>query len=176
MPILTACTTSADAGWVSVGTDHDTSSFVVQTIRHWWFTMGCERSPKATELTITADGGGSNGYRVRLWKLELSRLAKETGLRIRVSHFPPGTSKWNKIEHRLFSFITMNWRGRPLISHEVIVQLIAGTRTRSGLKVRSELDTNSYPKGLVVSDADFSTIAIEPDEFHGEWNYSIGSA
>jgi hypothetical protein len=164
----------ADEGWVSVGTDHDTSAFAVQTIRRWWFTMGRARYPKATELTITADGGGSNGYRVRLWKLELSRLARETGLRIRVSHFPPGTSKWNKIEHRLFSFITMNWRGRPLISHEVIVQLIANTKTRSGLKVRSEIDTNSYPKGLVVSDADFSTIMIEPDEFHGEWNYSIG--
>jgi hypothetical protein len=164
----------ADEGWVSVGTDHDTSAFAVQTIRRWWFTMGRQRYPKATELTITADGGGSNGYRVRLWKLELSRLAKETGLRIRVLHFPPGTSKWNKIEHRLFSFITMNWRGRPLISHEVIVQLIASTKTRSGLKVRSEIDSNSYPKGLVVSDADFSTIEIKPDRFHGEWNYSIG--
>ena len=164
----------ADEGWVSVGTDHDTSAFAVQTIRRWWFTMGRQRYPKATELMITADGGGSNGYRVRLWKLELSRLAKEIGLRIRVSHFPPGTSKWNKIEHRLFSFITMNWRGRPLISHEVIVQLIASTKTRSGLKVRSEIDTNSYPKGMVVSDADFSTIEIRPDRFHGEWNYSIG--
>ena len=164
----------ADEGWVSVGTDHDTSAFAVQTIRRWWFTMGRQRYPKASELTITADGGGSNGYRVRLWKLELSRFAKETGLRIRVLHFPPGTSKWNKIEHRLFSFITMNWRGRPLISHEVIVQLIASTKTRSGLKVRSEIDTNSYPKGLVVSDADFSTIEIKPDKFHGEWNYSIG--
>ena len=164
----------ADEGWVSVGTDHDTSAFAVQTIRRWWFSMGRARYPKATELTITADGGGSNGYRVRLWKLELSRLAQETGLRIRVSHFPPGTSKWNKIEHRLFSFITMNWRGRPLISHEVIVQLIASTKTRSGLKVRSEIDTNSYPKGMVVSDADFSTIEIKADKFHGEWNYSIG--
>jgi Rhodopirellula transposase DDE domain len=122
----------ADEGWVSVGTDHDTSAFAVQTIRRWWFTMGSQRYPKATELTITADGGGSNGYRVRLWKLELSRLARETGLHIRVCHFPPGTSKWNKIEHRLFSFITMNWRGRPLVSHEVIVQLIASTKTRSG--------------------------------------------
>ena len=163
-----------DEGWVSVGTDHDTSAFAVQTIRRWWFTMGHQRYPKATELTITADCGGSNGYRARLCKLELSRLSKETGLRIRVSHFPPGTSKWNKIEHRLFSFITMNWRGRPLISHEVVVQLIAGTKTRSGLKVRSEIDTNSYPKGLVVSDADFSTIQIKADKFHGEWNYSIG--
>jgi hypothetical protein len=163
----------ADEAWVSVGTDHDTSAFAVQTIRRWWFSMGKLRYPKATELTITADGGGSNGYRVRLWKLELSRLAQETGLCIHVSHFPPGTSKWNKIEHRLFSFITMNWRGRPLISHEVIVNLIASTKTRSGLKVQSEIDTNSYPKGLVVSDADFSAIKMEPDEFHGEWNYSI---
>jgi hypothetical protein len=163
----------ADEGWVSVGTDHDTSAFAVQTIRRWWFSMGQLRYPKATELTITADGGGSNGYRVRLWKLELSRLAQETGLRIHVSHFPPGTSKWNKIEHRLFSFITMNWRGHPLISHEVIVNLIASTKTRSGLKVHSEIDTNSYPKGQVVSDADFSAIKIELDELHGEWNYSI---
>jgi len=163
----------ADEGWVSVGTDHDTSAFAVQTIRRWWFSMGRARYPKATELTITADGGGSNGYRVRLWKLELGRLAKETGLRIRVCHFPPGTSKWNKIEHRLFSFITMNWRGRPLISHEVIVQLIASTKTRSGLKVRSEIDANSYPKGLVISDADFAKIKLEPEVFHGEWNYSL---
>ena len=163
----------ADEGWVSVGTDHDTSAFAVQTIRRWWFSMGRARYPKATELTITADGGGSNGYRVRLWKLELGRLARETGLRIRVCHFPPGTSKWNKIEHRLFSFITMNWRGRPLISHEVIVQLIATTKTRSGLKVRSEIDANSYPKGLVISDSDFAKIKIEPDKFHGEWNYSL---
>jgi hypothetical protein len=163
----------ADEAWVSVGTDHDTSAFAVQTIRRWWFSMGRLRYPNTTELTITADGGGSNGYRVRLWKLELSRLAQETGLRIHVSHFPPGTSKWNKIEHRLFSFITMNWRGRPLISHEVIVNLIASTKTRSGLNVHSEIDTNSYPKGLVVSDAEFSAIKIEPDEFHGEWNYSI---
>ena len=163
----------ADEGWVGVGTDHDTSAFAVQTIRRWWLAMGRARYPKATELTITADGGGSNGYRVRLWKLELSRLASETGLRIRVCHFPPGTSKWNKIEHRLFSFITMNWRGRPLISHEVIVNLIANTKTRSGLRVRSEIDTNSYPKGLVISDAEFATIKINPAKFHGEWNYSI---
>ena len=163
----------ADEGWVSVGTDHDTSAFAVQTIRRWWFTMGCERYPEAKELTITADGGGSNGYRVRLWKLELSRLAQETGLRIRVCHFPPGTSKWNKIEHRLFSFITMNWRGRPLVSHEVIVQLIASTKTRSGLTVRSEIDSNSYPKGVVVTDAEFAGIKLDLDTFHGEWNYSI---
>lgn len=166
----------ADEGWVSVGTDHDTSAFAVQTIRRWWFTMGRARYPQAHELTITADGGGSNGSRVRLWKLELSRLAQETGLRIRVCHFPPGTSKWNKIEHRLFSFITMNWRGRPLVSHEVIVKLIANTTTRSGLTVRAELDTNSYPKGLVVSNAEFDAINIVRDDFHGDWNYSIEPA
>ena len=164
----------ADEGWVSVGTDHGTSAFAVQTIRRWWFIMGRPRYPQARELTITADGGGSNGSRVRLWKLELSRLAQETGLTIRVCHFPPGTSKWNKIEHRLFSFITMNWRGRPLISHEVIVQLIANTTTRTGLTVRSEIDTNSYPKGLMVSDATFDAINIVRDDFHGDWNYSIG--
>jgi Rhodopirellula transposase DDE domain len=165
----------ADQGWVSVGTDHDTAAFAVQTIRRWWFSMGQPRYPKARELTITADGGGSNGHRVRLWKLELSRLAAETGLNIRVCHFPPGTSKWNKIEHRLFSFITMNWRAKPLVSHEVIVNLIAATKTRSGLSVRAELDTNSYPKGIVVSDADFATVQIDPDEFHGDWNYLIRS-
>ena len=163
----------ADEGWVSVGTDHDTSAFAVQTIRRWWFTMGQQRYPQAKELTITADGGGSNGYRVRLWKLELSRLATETGLTIRVCHFPPGTSKWNQIEHRLFSFITMNWRGQPLVSHEVIVNLIAATKTRSGLTVRSAIDSNSYPKGVVVSDADFAAIKIAAADFHGEWNYSI---
>ncbi len=164
---------AADEAWVSVGTDHDTSAFAVQTIRRWWLSMGVDRYPQAKQLVITADGGGSNGHRVRLWKLELSRLAKETGLDIQVHHFPPGTSKWNKIEHRLFSFITMNWRGRPLISHEVIVSLIASTKTRSGLKVRAELDTADYPKGLTVSDADLSAINIERNEFHGDWNYCI---
>jgi len=137
----------ADDAWVSVGTDHDTAAFAVQTIRRWWFGMGCQRYPQAKQLIITADGGGSNGHRVRLWKLELSRLAQETGLDIQVCHFPPGTSKWNKIEHRLFSFITMNWRGRPLISHEVIVNLIASTKTRSGLSVRAELDNAKLPQG-----------------------------
>ena len=156
----------ADEAWVSVGTDHDTSAFAVQTIRRWWFSMGVQRYPEAKQLVITADGGGSNGHRVRLWKLELSRLAQETGLDIEVHHFPPGTSKWNKIEHRLFSFITMNWRGRPLISHEVIVNLIASTKTRSGLAVRAELDTAEYPKGLAVTDADLSAINIERNEFH----------
>jgi len=163
----------ADEAWVSVGTDHDTSAFAVQTIRRWWFSMGSKRYPEAKQLVITADGGGSNGHRVRLWKLELSRLAQETGLDIEVHHFPPGTSKWNKIEHRLFSFITMNWRGRPLVSHEVIVNLIASTKTRSGLKVRAELDNAQYPKGMTVSDADFATIKIERNEFHGDWNYCI---
>ena len=137
--------------------------------------MGKERYPEATQLVITADGGGSNGHRVRLWKLELSRLAQETGLDIEVHHFPPGTSKCNKIEHRLFSFITMNWRGRPLISHEVIVNLIASTKTRSGLTVRAELDTAQYPKGLVISDAELATVKIERNEFHGDWNYRIRS-
>ena len=163
----------ADQAWVSVGTDHDTSAFAVQTIRRWWFSMGVQRYPQAKQLLITADGGGSNGHRVRLWKRELSRLAQETGLDIRVHHFPPGTSKWNKIEHRLFSFITMNWRGQPLISHEVIVKLIANTKTRSGLTVRAELDTAQYPKGVAVSDADLSAINIERNEFHGDWNYCI---
>ncbi len=166
----------ADEAWVSVGTDHDTSAFAVQTIRRWWLSMGKERYPQAKQLVITADGGGSNGHRVRLWKLELSRLAQEIGLDIEVHHFPPGTSKWNKIEHRLFSFITMNWRGRPLISHEVIVNLIASTKTRSGLTVRAELDTAEYPKGLVISDAELETVKIERNEFHGDWNYRIRSS
>jgi Rhodopirellula transposase DDE domain len=165
----------ADQGWVSVGTDHDTAAFAVQTIRRWWYAMGQPRYPKARELTITADGGGSNGHRVRLWKLELGRFAQEAGLNIRVCHFPPGTSKWNKIEHRMFSFITMNWRAQPLISHEVIVNLIAGTRTKSGLAVHAELDTSSYPKGVVVTDAELATVRIEPDKFHGDWNYRVRS-
>jgi hypothetical protein len=165
----------ADQGWVSVGTDHDTAAFAVQTIRRWWYAMGKPRYPKARELTITADGGGSNGHRVRLWKLELGRFAQEAGLNIRVCHFPPGTSKWNKIEHRMFSFITMNWRAQPLVSHEVIVNLIAGTRTKSGLTVHAELDSNSYPKGVVVTDAELATVNIELDTFHGDWNYRIRS-
>ena len=163
----------ADEAWVSVGADHDTSAFAVQTIRRWWFNMGIKRYPQAKQLVITADGGGSNGHRVRLWKFELSRLAQETGLDNEVHHFPPGTSKWNKIEHRLFSFITMNWRGRPLISHEVIVNLIASTKTRSGLKVRAELDNADYPKGIIVSDDDFDAIKIDRNDFHGDWNYCI---
>jgi hypothetical protein len=162
-----------NAGWVSLGIDHDTASFAVNAIRRWWQTMGQARYPKATRLMITADGGGSNGARVRLWKLELQRLADELGLAITVCHLPPGTSKWNKIEHRLFSFITQNWRGKPLISHQVIVQLIAATTTRTGLKVRCELDPNSYPAGIKVADADFDCINLQRHDFHGEWNYTI---
>ena len=164
---------AADEGWVSVGTDHDTAAFAVQTIRRWWQTMGRSAYGGARELLITADGGGSNGSRVRLWKLELQRLADEIGLSIRVCHFPPGTSKWNKIEHRLFSFISMNWRGQPLISHEVMINLIANTRTRTGLQVHAELDAAPYPKGLKVSDAEFDAINLVRDAFHGEWNYTI---
>ncbi len=160
-------------GWVSVGTDHDTASFAVSTIRRWWFRMGQELYPGARELLITADGGGSNGSRVRLWKLELQKLANELGIPIRVSHFPPGTSKWNKIEHRLFSYISMNWRGKPLVSHETIVNLIATTTTRKGLKVRAELDSGHYPKGIKVTDEEFETVRILREDFHGEWNYSI---
>jgi hypothetical protein len=159
--------------WVSVGTDHDTASFAVATIRRWWFAMGRAAYPAARELTIMADGGGSNGSRVRLWKLELQQLADELGLTIRVSHFPPGTSKWNKIEHRLFSFISLNWRGQPLVSHEVIVALIAATTTQKGLQVRAAIDNASYEKGIKISDEQFATIRITRDEFHGDWNYMI---
>ena len=163
----------ANEAWVSVGVDHDTAAFAVESIRRWWTSMGAPLYPDATRLLVTADGGGSNGSRVRLWKLELQKLADETGLEIAVCHFPPGTSRWNRIEHRLFSAITQNWRGKPLVSHEVIVKLIAATTTRTGLKVRSELDTNVYPKGVTVSDADMATLLISRDEFHGEWNYSF---
>lgn len=164
---------ASNTGWVSVGTDHDTASFAVETIRRWWNTMGKQRYPAASELMITADGGGSNGSRVRLWKLELQKLADEINIPIYISHLPPGTSKWNKIEHRLFSYISMNWRGQPLVSHEVIVNLIAGTTTRKGLKVHAELDRSLYPSGIKVSDAEFENIRITRNEFHGEWNYRI---
>ena len=163
----------ADKGWVSVGTDHDTATFAVQTIRRWWHVVGSQAYPNAQELLITADGGGSNGGRVRLWKLELQGLADEIGIPISVCHYPPGTSKWNKIEHRLFSFITMNWRGEPLISHEVMLSLIANTKTKTGLSVKAELDNSKYPKGIKVPDAEFTSINIIRDDFHGEWNYSI---
>jgi len=162
-----------NSAWVSVGTDHDTATFAVSTIRRWWFSMGRDLYPEAQKLVITADGGGSNGSRVRLWKVELQKLANELNIPIYVSHFPPGTSKWNKIEHRLFSFISMNWRGKPLVSHETIVNLIAATTTRKGLKVRAELDSSHYPKGIKVTDEELKAIQIKRDEFHGEWNYSI---
>ena len=162
-----------NSAWVSVGTDHDTATFAVSTIRRWWFSMGRDLYPEAKKLVITADGGGSNGSRVRLWKVELQKLANELNIAIYVSHFPPGTSKWNKIEHRLFSFISMNWRGKPLISHETIVNLIAATTIRKGLKVRAELDSSHYPKGIKVTDEELKAIQIKRDEFHGEWNYAI---
>ena len=162
-----------DAGWVSVGMDHDTSAFAVQSIRRWWAEVGRPRYPGATRLVITADGGGSNGSRVRLWKRELQRLANELGLDIVVHHLPPGTSKWNKIEHRLFSFITMNWKAQPLISYRVIVDLISATTTKTGLTVRCELDSNAYPKGIVVSDQEIAEINITRDAFLGDWNYTI---
>jgi hypothetical protein len=162
-----------DEGWVSVGTDHDTAAFAVQTIRRWWFVIGSQVYPNAKDLLITADGGGSNGSRVRLWKLELQGLADEIGIPVRVCHYPPGTSKWNKIEHRLFSFITMNWRGEPLVSHEVMLNLIASTKTKTGLSVKVELDKREYPKGIKVSDLALASINLERDGFHGDWNYSI---
>jgi transposase len=162
-----------DSGWVSVGVDHDTATFAVGSIRGWWKSMGQAEYLRARRVLITADGGGSNGSRVRLWKVELQKLAKETGLAISVCHLPPGTSKWNRIEHRLFSFISQNWRGRPLVSHEVIVNLIAATTTKTGLSVRCQLDTNAYPAGLKVSDEEMADIQIQHDDFHGEWNYTI---
>jgi transposase len=162
-----------NAGWVSVGIDHDTASFAVNAIRRWWQTMGQSRYPDARSLTITADGGGSNGSRLRLWKIELQKLADELGLAITVCHLPPGTSKWNKIEHRLFSFITQNWRGKPLISHQVIVQLIAATTTKNGLDVRAEIDPNTYEAGIVVKDVQLAAINLSRHDFHGEWNYTI---
>lgn len=167
---------SADNGWVSVGNDGDTAQFAVETIRRWWTGVGAPAYPNATQLLITADAGGSNGYRLRLWKQELAALATETGLAITVCHMPPGTSKWNKIEHRLFSHITMNWAGQPLTSHEVAVNLIAGTTTRSGLSVHAERDTNTYPRGIKITDRDMKTLIhdhVAPHEFHGEWNYTI---
>lgn len=166
----------ANQAWVSVGSDHDTASFAVESIRRWWESMGTQCYPKATRLLICADGGGSNGHRVRLWKKELQSLAQKTGLIITVCHLPPGTSKWNKIEHRLFSHMTMNWRGRPLISHEVIIELIAKTTTAAGLLVRAARDAASYPLKTVVSDEEMNAINIERDAFHGDWNYSISPA
>ena len=164
---------AANTGWVNVGTDGDTAAFAVESIRRWWQAAGQPGYPDATRLLITADAGGSNGYRTRAWKAGLAALAAETGLDITVCHFPPGTSKWNRIEHRLFSHITMNWRGRPLTSHEVIVQTIAATTTRTGLRVRAELDTGSYPTGVRISDQQMAALAITRHDFHGDWNYCL---
>jgi hypothetical protein len=160
-------------GWVSVGIDHDTARFAAASIRRWWQEMGSPRYPGATELMITADGGGSNSSRNRLWKVALQALADDLSLMLRVCHFPPGTSKWNKIEHRLFCFITKNWRGRPLTSYEVIVNLIANTTTETGLTVRAALDTNEYETGIEVSDEQLASVKLTPAKFHGEWNYTI---
>jgi hypothetical protein len=165
-----------NAGWVSVGTDHDTACFAVNAIRLWWLRMGKDRYPKPERLMITADGGGSNGHRVRLWKVELQKLANELGIPITVCHLPPGTSKWNKIEHKMFSFITINWRGKPLRSYQTIVQLISATTTKTGLKVRAELDTNKYQKGIVVPDDQFDALNLLRHDFHGDWNYTLSPA
>ncbi|MBT9142608.1 MAG: hypothetical protein DDT29_01002 [Dehalococcoidia bacterium] len=164
---------TANVGWVNVGTDNDTAEFAVESIRRWWGKMGKEHYPEAKELLITADCGGSNGYRIRLWKIELQSFANQTGLKITVCHFPPGTSKWNKIEHRMFSHISMNWRGKPLIDHEVIVNLIGSTTTKQGLFIHAELDANNYPKGIKISDAELKNVNVVKAEFHGEWNYTI---
>ena len=164
---------AANTGWVSVGVDHDTAEFAVETIRRWWNRMGSRAYPQAKKLLITADGGGSNGSRCRLWKVELQRLADEIGLSISVCHFPPGTSKWNKIEHRMFCHITENWRGRPLVSREVVVNLIGGTKTKTGLEIRSELDGGNYPIAREVTDQQMDGLSIKRERFHGEWNYTI---
>jgi hypothetical protein len=169
--------TAADTGWVSVGTDHDTAAFAVETIRRWWQSAGPTCYPQASRLLITADGGGSNGYRTRLWKTELAALAADTAVQITVCHLPPGTSKWNKIEHRLFSHISMNWRGRPLTSHDVIVQSIAATTTRTGLSVHAELDTTAYPTGVKIPDAQMNALhdtgTLRHHDWHPEWNYTL---
>ena len=164
---------TANAGWVSVGVDHDTAEFAVETVRRWWRQMGRLAYPQAERLLITADGGGSNSSRSRLWKYELQNLADGLGLSMSVCHFPPGTSKWNKIEHRMFCHITENWRGRPLVSREVVVNLIGATTTRGGLAVQSELDEGRYPTGKKVTDEQMARLSIERDAFHGEWNYSL---
>ena len=165
-----------DEGWVSVGDTADTASFAVEAIRRWWYSMGRPRFPDATKLLITADAGGSNGYRVKLWKVELAKLAHEIGLEITVVHYPPGTSKWNRIEHRMFSFISMNWRGRPLVSYRTIVELISNTTTAKGLKIRAEEDLNYYETGTKVSAAELAAVPISPHKFHGDWNYTIAQS
>jgi len=160
-------------GWVNVGIDHDTASFAVGSIRRWWQCMGSQQYPYADRLLICADSGGSNGYRIRLWKFELQAFVDATSIEVSVCHLPPGTSKWNKIEHRLFSYISMNWRGRPLVSHEVVVKLIGATKTKTGLKVKAKLDKRKYPLKVKVSDEDMASLNIKPHRFHGEWNYTI---
>jgi DNA-binding phage protein len=162
-----------DVGWVNVGTDHDTASFAVESIRRWWKAMGNKLYDEANSLLICADGGGSNSHRSRLWKFELQQFANEFGMELTVCHFPPGTSKWNKIEHRLFSHITMNWRGRPLVSHDVVVNLIGSTRTNSGLRVKAKLDKRKYPLGQIVPEEEMQSLSIKKHSFHGEWNYKI---
>jgi transposase len=164
---------AANEGWVSVGIDHDTARFAAETLRRWWANMGSKVYPKAKGLLVTADSGGSNGSRVRLWKVAVQELADATGLRIKVCHFPPGTSKWNKIEHRMFCHITENWRGRPLRSLEVIINLIGSTRTEAGLRIEAGLDNGSYPKGIAVSDEEMAGLRIKGDDFHGDWNYTV---
>jgi transposase len=164
---------TTNEGWVNVGITHDTAEFAVESVRRWWYRMGQQVYPEATELLITADGGGSNGSRSRLWQVCLQRLADELGLRISVCHFPPGTSKWNKIEHRMFAHITQNWRGRPLVSHGVVVNLIGSTTTRTGLRVAADLDTNHYETGIKVTDAELGAVQLKQDKFHGNWNYRI---
>jgi Rhodopirellula transposase DDE domain len=166
----------ANEGWVSVGEDADTAAFAVATVKRWWEQMGGHRYPKATRLLICADSGGSKGYRLRAWKVELAKLANETGLEITVCHFPPGTSKWNKIEHRMFSFITMNWRGRPLVSYRTVVQLIAGTTTKKGLKIQADRDEGYYPLGVKISNKELAAVPLTHHEFHGEWNYTVHSS
>lgn len=160
-------------GWMNVGISRDTAEFAVESIRRWWKRMGQPRYPQATELLITADGGGSNGYRTRLWKRELQQLANELGLSIRICHFPPSTSKWNKIEHRMFSFVTKNWRGRPLDSLATVVNLIANATTEAGLHIEADIDGTVYEKGIAVSDEEMESLNIKRDKFHGEWNYKI---
>ena len=162
-------------GWVNVGDTADTSEFAVESIRRWWHQMGAERFTDAEQLLITADAGGSNGYRVRAWKVELARLAQETGLSITVCHYPPGTSKWNKIEHRMFSFITMNWRGKPLTSLRTIIELISATSTSTGLSIQADYDPSWYPKGVKISDRELAALPLAPHDFHGEWNYTINA-
>jgi Rhodopirellula transposase DDE domain len=165
-----------DEGWVSVGDVADTAEFAVESIRRWWNQMGRARFPDADRLLITADAGGSNGYRLRAWKVELARLAAETGLRVTVCHYPPGTSKWNRIEHRMFSFITMNWRGRPLTTLRTIIELISATATTTGLTIQAGYDPNWYPTGVKITDAQLTAVPLEPHDFHGEWNYTIAQS